>query len=72
MESKLQKIIRLAKTHSKFFDLQAAISFANHSLKPMAVVMGDCPEYWVVTWGEAQILEKVGYEIAHYAIRRRA
>jgi len=33
----------------------------------MAIVMGDCPDYWVVTLAQAQRLQDAGYEILEYA-----
>jgi len=47
-----------------FRSLGLAWDFAYRAKLPMTVVMGDCPEYWIVTRREAGWLLRAGYELA--------
>jgi len=47
-----------------FHNLAAAWNYAWTSRPPFTVVMGDCPEYWVVTRRAAGWLLGAGYELA--------
>jgi len=47
-----------------FKNLETAKNFAARAVKPMTVVFGDCPQYWVVTVADAMRLVKQGYEVA--------
>ena len=58
---RLEKIIKYARRSSK---LETAKRIASRFIKPAVVVLGDDGYYWIVTIGEAQALERAGYEIA--------
>jgi hypothetical protein len=47
-----------------FRSLGLAWDFAYRSKLPLSVVMGDCPQFWVVTHREAGWLLRAGYELA--------
>jgi hypothetical protein len=47
----------------RFRNLATARSFAQRCNKSMAILLGNCPEYWVATPGQAKRLEALGYEI---------
>jgi len=51
----------------RFRDLDLARSWARHGVKIQAIVLGDHPEYWVVTPAHATRLARAGYEILEYA-----
>lgn len=42
----------------------AAYRFAANATKPMSIILGDCPEFWVVSPADAEGLVKMGYEYA--------
>ena len=35
-----------------------------HSVRPMRIILGDHPSFWVVTPADAERLMRVGYEMA--------
>lgn len=47
----------------RFRDLALARSFAGRCHKIQAIVLGDVPEYWVVTPAHAMRLQHAGYEV---------
>ncbi|MBN1344841.1 MAG: hypothetical protein JXQ73_19260 [Phycisphaerae bacterium] len=51
----------------RFRHLPTIRSFAARCSKSMAIVMGDCADYWVVTLAQAKRLQQVGYETLEYA-----
>ncbi|MBN2133803.1 MAG: hypothetical protein JW741_30150, partial [Sedimentisphaerales bacterium] len=59
--------LRTFGTLFRFRHLPTARSFAARSPKSMAIVMGDCPDYWVVTLAQAKRMQDAGYEILEYA-----
>lgn len=48
----------------KFYEIENAISFQNHAIKPMWIMLGDDNRYWVVIPALAAALEKAGYQYA--------
>lgn len=60
MGKRLESIIKYARRCNS---LEAARSIAKRFIKPAVVVMGDDGYFWIVTMGEGQVLERVGYEI---------
>lgn len=48
----------------KFYEIENAISFQNHAIKPMWIMLGDDNRYWVVIPALAATLEKAGYQYA--------
>ena len=48
----------------RFRSLAPARVARKASMKPMRVVLGDCPEYWLVTPADAERLVRAGYEYA--------
>ena len=48
----------------RFRSLRLAKSFANRATKPLWIMLGDHPEFWVVRPVDADRLERAGYEYA--------
>jgi hypothetical protein len=48
---------------SQFTSLNAAELMTYRAARPMRIIMGDAPFYWVVTPADAQRLVKAGYEM---------
>lgn len=49
---------------STFKSLAAAWRWADGADLPLTVVLGACPEFWVVTLADAQRLVRAGFELA--------
>jgi len=49
----------------RFRSLELAQSFVNHATKPLRIVLGDHPEFWVVRPVDAERLVRAGYEYAN-------
>lgn len=48
----------------RFSSLEQAMSFADHTVKPQRIVLGDHPQFWVVRPVDAERLVRAGYEYA--------
>jgi hypothetical protein len=48
----------------KFNSLAAATSFANRTIKPHAIILGDDELFWVVSLSTMERLLRQGYELA--------
>ena len=48
----------------RFRSLGLARNFANRATKPLWIILGDHPEFWVVRPVDADRLERAGYEDA--------
>ena len=53
------------ETIYKFTEMANAISFTEHCIKIMMIVLGDDEKFWVVTPAHAARLVKQGYELAY-------
>jgi hypothetical protein len=51
----------------EFADLEVARAFSNRCNKPMQIVFGDAPYYWVTSLADAEWLVKKGYELLETA-----
>jgi hypothetical protein len=52
------------KNIDQFSTLEAASRWANNCIKLHIVMLGDNGKYWVVNFANAQVLQKLGYQIA--------
>jgi hypothetical protein len=57
-------------TAFRFHRLELALRTAGRK-QGLAVVMGDCPEYWLVSMADAQRLETAGYELVTQSVVAR-
>lgn len=48
----------------RFRSLALARSFAGKAIRPLWIILGDHPEFWVVRPVDADRLERAGYEYA--------
>ena len=48
----------------RFRSLALARAAREHAVKPVRILLGDHPEYWVVTPADAERLVRAGYEYA--------
>ena len=56
----------------EFITICAARRFADHADPPMAVILGDAPEFWAVRLADAERLAQAGYEYdARYVCEAR-
>lgn len=49
----------------EFTALDAAQAYSERCIKPMQILLGDCPYYWVASLGDAERLVALGYEFVN-------
>ncbi len=59
----LKKLFGLRHEPYRFRDPGLARSFVQTAITTNYIVMGDCPEFWVVAPVDAEKLVKLGYEL---------
>jgi hypothetical protein len=63
--SEIRKRLNLRHNPSIFYNRNNAFNSLKHCVKSCyTVILGDCNQFWVVCYADAQRLQKMGYEIA--------